>query len=204
MKSLLDIRKVVETDLTMPASPFSGNRTYSSLFLVPAFEINLSSLVYHYFVNAYLDDHQIDHIYKKPLFFLVEVKKLDDNFRRIDIDLQRNKNFRYTYLAGTNGIGFLFMYVFECPPEYYSEYDKFIKGQYSKFSERYKGRFYKTVPGQEGGFDESPISGVMYKTPKIKEKVEKIIGVELSSSDEYFGKPDERIEIFRNNKMIKR
>ena len=201
MKNLYDIRKVIEADFKMPNSPFSGNRTYTSLFLIPAFEINLNSLIYHFFVNAYLDDYKIEHIYKRPMFFLVETKKIDDNFRRIDLDLQRNKNFRYTYVAGTHGLSFLFMYVFECPSQYAQEYDRFLNGEYSKFSENYKGRFYRLIQDQEGGFDESPISGVMYKTAKTKEKVEKIIDVQLSPSQEYFGKPDKKLEIFRYDKI---
>ncbi|HVY01652.1 MAG TPA: hypothetical protein VHA12_02720 [Candidatus Nanoarchaeia archaeon] len=49
---------------------------------------------------------------------------------------------------------------------------------------------------KEIGFDESPISGVMYKTERLKEKVEQIIGEPLSPTQEYFGVPDKRIEIF--------
>lgn len=196
MNNLYDIRKAIHVDVKIPNSPFSGNRTYSTLFLAPAFELNLNSALWHYFVNAYLDDYTIEHVYKRPLFILLETRKLDDSFKRVDFDLQRNKNFRYSYVAGTHGLSFLFMYVFECPEQYTEEYDRFLKGQYSKFSERYKGRFYKIIPDSEGGFDESPISGVMYKTDKLKEKVEDIIGVPLSPSQEYFGIPDKRIEIF--------
>jgi hypothetical protein len=92
---------------------------------------------------------------------------------------------------------YLYMYVFECPPEFQRDYKRFLEGTYSKFSSSYKSRFNRTVPNREGRFVESPVYGALFKTTKVKEKIEELIGQTLGDDEEYWGRYKPEFEIFR-------
>lgn len=197
-----NIRELLDLDLNLPNSPYSGHRTYSSLFLTPAFSINLNSDLYDYFINTYIDDYDFKHLHERPLFLLTETLTTGGSYKEVDRELRLNKNFRHTYIAGTHKGMMLIMYVFECPDEYKADYDRFLKGQYSKFSEKYKERFPKVTRDSKGKYVESPLYGAIYKTATFKKQVEKMIcdpkeGERLDPNQEYFGIPSRKIEIFR-------
>jgi len=194
MNSLKDLIKV---KIQLPDSVFTGNRTYSSLFLGPLFGLDLSTDIYYYIVNLYLDDERFEHRYKRPLFLLLDTKQFDEPYREIDTNLKNNKNFVYSYVVGSADNMFLVMYVFECPDESIPDYDKFLSGQYSKFSSKLKSRFNKLAPDGKGGYEESPLYGVLFKTKTWKKKVEQQIDSTLDPSQEYFGTPNMDLEIFK-------
>jgi hypothetical protein len=150
-----------------------------------------------FFVNAYIEDLEFEHSYRFPLFLLIKVKEHNQEYKDIHQTLAGNKNFVYSYVAGREGMEYLYMYVFECPSEFIKDYERFLQGTYSKFSPSYKSRFNRTVPNREGRFVESPIYGALFRTAKIKEKIERIIGETLGNEQEYWGVYEPRIEIFR-------
>ena len=189
--------------INIPNSPFTGNRTYSSLFLPPAFNIPFDSTLAAYLVNTYIDDAGLKHSFKRPYFVLLQANDISENFKELDRELKENQYFVYDYYVGSNEDGsMLFMYVFECPNELRTDYDKFLKGEYSKFSANFKSRFAKIVPDIHGKYIQSPLYGVLYKTPEWKKKIEGIIcdpneNEHLDANQEFFGKPEEKFEIFR-------
>lgn len=198
----INTRDIIETNISFPNSIYTGQRTYSSLFLIPAFDIDVSSDIYDFFVNAYIDDYQLKHVYKRPLFILLETRGLTTRFKKINEQLRKHKYFIYDYVAGSYQDKILYMYVFECPDEFKNDYDRFLKGEYSKFSDKYKTRFQKSYEDERGNFIESPLYGAIYKTPTFKRKVEKLLfdpsdGQKLDPQQEYFGSPERKIEVFR-------
>lgn len=192
----MSVRTPVSIKIDLPNSIFSGERTYSSLFLPPAFDLNFDSEIYDYFVNAYIDDDEKSHSYKRPLFVLMETSHSLQKFSEVDRILRDNRNFVYTYFVGADADKFYYMYVFECPDEFRYDYDCFLRGEYSKFSTKYKSRFSKMIPSGNS-WVESPLFGVIYKTSTHKKKVEHLLGERLDKEQEFFGQPDRKIEVFR-------
>lgn len=196
----MNILEPWKVEINYPNSVFTGQVTYSTLFLSPVFGINLDGKISNYLVNMYLNDAQLEHLYLRPLFILLKTKEIDNDFVEIDNMLQKNRNFVYTYAVGEHEDEKLYMYVFNCPDEYIVDYDKFVNGEYSKFSSKLKAKFSRVIPAGTG-YEESPLYGVLYKTPSFKKKVEKFLFNDptehLDNESEYFGKPDSKIEIFR-------
>jgi hypothetical protein len=198
----MNTREIINIEVKLPNSVFSGQSTYSSLFLPPVFDLNVHGDVSDYLINAYTNDAGIQHVYTRPLFVLLATNPLDPSFKQVNTDLLRNRNCVYSYCAGSYKDEILYMYVLECPDEYREDYDKFSNGQYSKFSSKLKARFARTIPDSRGQYVESPLYGIIYKTPTFKKKVEQYIFLDptekLDKEQEYFGTPSENIEIFRH------
>lgn len=201
MVDYLDIRDSLNIDFSYPDSVFTGNMTYSTLFLPPAFGIVMDEKLASLFINAYLNDAGFKHLYERPYFILIGTDSIDDIFNEVDSDFRENPNFVYTYFVGTNKGKLLYMYVFECPPKYKDDYDRFVEGKYSTFSTDYKSKFARIIPDENGNFIESHLYGVIYKTPSLKRKVENLLFLDpkekLDKNQEYFGKPDKKVETFR-------
>lgn len=191
-------KQITEVKVNNPQSVLSGANTYSTLFLIPAFDVHLDKYLYGMFVNSYTNDMELNHVYSKPLFVLVSVDNPRDYlYLKTDMILRENKTHVYNYVVGRWQGSYLIMYVFECPEEFSADYEAFTLGKYSTFSERYKQRFTKMVPNLNGEVIESPIYGVLYKTNIMKSKIEKIIGQRLEKSQELFSVPIPEYETFR-------
>lgn len=183
--------------VSRPNSVFSGENTYTTLFLMPAFDCFMDTGRYKYFINSYIDDIGIKHCFKRPLFVLVKYEAHTEGLLELTNYLRGNKYFVYTYLAGTTDNALLRMFVFECPPKYKSDYDAFLQAKYSKFSDQYKTKFNPSFRSVTGVAVESPLYGVVYKTETLKRKVEGFIGQKLDKEQEYFGILTPEFEIFR-------
>lgn len=195
----MNLREKVDITIKYPESVFTGDRTYSSLFLPPVFGIMFDSTLSKMLVNTYLNDKHLNHNYNRPLFLLLKVRDIDYRYNEVNLDLIKNPNFVYKYCVGTNKGYILYMYVFESPKEFEQDYDNFIKGKYSQFSPKLKSKFARVVPDLTGKYVESPLYGAIYKTPTLKKSIENILfepGEKLDPSQEYFGKPDINIETF--------
>lgn len=197
IKNDIDIWSVASVPVNQINSPFSGDNTYSTLFLTPAFDVYLEAHLYHTFINSYIDDAEIKHLFKRPLFALIKYKERTLDVKEVNAYLKSKPSYVYSYLAGTYKDCYLRVYVFECPSAFKNDYDRFIKGEYSKFSYEYKDKFNKTTTSPSGIPIESPLYGVVNKTGFLKRKMEKIMDEKLSPSQEYFGIPIPEFEVFR-------
>lgn len=196
-----DISIVTETNIGNIKSPFSGENTYTTLFLVPAFDVYMDTPFYKYFINAYIDDKDLTHYFKRPLFILVHLKDNSDRTADLQNYLVTRKAFIYDYIVGTKDGSLLKMYVFECPSKFKADYDLFLKARYSKFSNDYKAKFNRIITSVTGQNMESPLYGAVHRTPTMKKKVEAIIGEVLDKEQEYFGELKPDYEIFRYVKV---
>lgn len=206
----VDIKSLTRFKVEYPNSMFSGHSTYTTLFMLPAFDIHLDDKTYKLFVNSYIDDTELKHEYNRPLFLLLKAKVDNlEEFKKIEQAILQNKNFTYVYPVGTDEDSYLFMYVLECPKRFSSDYDLFLQSKYSLFSPDYKNRFHKTVPTTDGkAYEESPLYGVLFKTEFFKKKIENLLTyinkkadvnspIILSPTQEYFGEIKPAYEIFR-------
>lgn len=191
------IKEVTKIEVTRPHSVFSGDNTYTTLFVLPMYDVYIDSRWYKNFINGYIDDVGLRHCFKRPLFVLVKYDITQEKPYEVLNHLLSRKSFVFSYLVGTQGNELFRMFVFQCPVKYKSDYDKFIKAQYSQFSVEYKSKFNQTIRTGTGLSMESPLYGVIYKTPTLKKKVEGFIGEPLSKDQEYFGLLKPEFEIFR-------
>jgi hypothetical protein len=209
-KSDIDIKDVTVTVLKEIKSHFSNHNTYSTLFLTHAFNIELTTAVYEMYVNSYIDDHGFMHLFNRPLFTLFKVNDKEiKKFQETNTILTSNDNFVYVYCVGRTNNYYLFMYVFECPDTYKTDYDKFLEGKYSEFSIAYKSKFNKKVMLTDTSYTESPIYGSIFKTDDMRSKIEAILSynsteihspVTLDPSGEFWPAPKDEFEIFNYTK----
>lgn len=200
-KNDIILKDVTALKIVSPESKFTGDNTYTSLFILPAYDIFLSASRHKHFVNAYIDDRLLRHCFKRPLFFLVRYEAHTEALLELTKYLRSKKGFVYTYLAGTEGKALLRMFVFECPAHYRQDYDHFLKGQYSKFSLNYKDQFVETIRDISGAAFESLMYGAIYKTTTHKKKMERIMGERLNNEQEFFGALKPEFEVFRFKKQ---
>lgn len=94
------------------------------------------------------------------------------------------------------------IYQFDVPTAFQREYDLFMKGKYSKFSDEYKKRildFHKTdeMARQLGTtVENTKIYGILHKSKILKEEIEQRIGTSLHESEEVYSIPYDNEETF--------
>lgn len=202
-KSDIDIKKITSVSLTELHSYLSDRSTYASLFLIPAFDLELNAKTYELYENSFIDHEGFMHLFDRPLFTLFKVgeKEIKD-FQNINKTLTSNPNFVYTYCVGRTNNYYLYMYVFECPKAFEKDYDKFLEGKYSQFSIAYKAKFMRNVMIFDGSYEESPIYGALFKTDKMRQKMEGIVGEKIDPQGEFWSPPKDEYEIFNYTKKI--
>lgn len=164
---------------------FSSLPTKTNTFLLPLLNKTKFQLKYDsYFVNSYLsDDHEyLCLMYRytgTPLYKTFEQSILSDKLcvKHLDHD-----NYHVIYL-------------FKIPNEFKDDIDYFIKGKYSKFSKELKRRIMKFY----GVNMDSTISQIIFKSPKLKQMIEKDLGVTIDNNAELASVPVLEDEIYTLN-----
>lgn len=172
------IKNVLVYDLSI------AKHTKSSIFLVPMFGGNRSLYMWsQLFMNCFLyEEDNVPHIqllYRfsgDPLFLKFEkaLKKFDNYVRKED----PNSNF--------------VLFTFTIPARQKSNYNKFIKGQYSKFSKLYKMNL---LEFHNYGTD-SLIGQVIFKAKARKRSLEKLLGCPLDKDSELLSIINIKNEVF--------
>lgn len=191
------LKNITALNVFRPKSVFSGENSYTTLFMLPMYEVYMDSTRYKHFINGYVDDVGLRHCFKRPLFILIKYEAHTESLLEITNYLMSKKSFVYSYLAGTEGNSLLKMFVFECPNQFRTDYDHFLKGKYSKFSAHLQQKFNQFIKSIDGSAMESPLFGAIHKTSTFKKTVEKILDERLSPNQEYFGELKNEFEIFR-------
>lgn len=175
-----------------------GPYTKTTHFLLPGLHIsnNLQTFT-KYFVNAFIDDEEITHIIKNPVFVLCKTKAFDADWLKFETALKSSPRCIYDYIVGKFEDDYLVMFLFEFPPAYRADYFKFIEGEYSQFSEQYKKLFIEKLKDDNGTEKENSLYGIIHKTQTFKHKLEKIIDERLDPQKEYWEKWSVNREIFR-------
>lgn len=138
----------------------------SVYFILPMIDINSN---YRHLINSYLGDskYPTDNFNK----ILVELKYKDNTILN-NIHLENN----YETEDGT------YIYVFNIPEKYNEDYQLFLKGKYSLFSEKYKKKILSFVIKKP--IQTSYVYKILYKTSDLKFELEESIGQELPDDAE--------------------
>ena len=175
------------------------SKTYSTQFLSPMLPSEALKTKRRFgLVNLYVGDLQHDVQHENAIYALYK-PKFTVKFDKFICKLQKHPRFQELYgIKRFNGevirdIVDHIMIVFDVPGRYIEDYQKFLKGDYSKFSLVYKHRF---RPGTN-------IYRVIHRDPRLKKHWEKELNVNLDHT-ELMAKPKMDLEIFRyTNKDFK-
>lgn len=144
-----------------------SNWNKSVYFILPMIGINSN---YPNLINCYLGD-----IVNKPEYnfekIFVHLKFRDDR------NMMKSTYYNSFYRDETDNI-ISYIYIFDIPNHYSLDYKLFCQGSYSMFSKRYKDQILSLIRTRP--IQNSPTYKVLYKTLDLKQKIEEMIGEELS------------------------
>lgn len=117
----------------------------STMFLLRGLGLEVSSLAKYGFISAYVDDIDHDIKYERGVYLLFKPKIVDELQRFLMSEYGKAEGFShglkedYDYLGGYVVAAYVF------PNKYREDYEKFLMGEYSKFSDAYKKLFPKEI-----------------------------------------------------------
>lgn len=158
--------------------------------IVMATKVNTKGIPY--LINCFVkDDGRPD--LKNHIFLLYE-KPIGQLFEQLDSHLKHCKHFleNYTVDEGYE------MYAFRVPGKYQTEYDNFLLGKYSRFSDSYKQKIMSYHSLSEGG----PVYNVLYKAESKYLELEERYKIKIPRSQENSSKPYmDTPKGFKNNEI---
>lgn len=151
----------------------------SAYFILPLLELNVNRD--KNFINTYLLSK--NHDFDFNTLYLELYNPIDK--------LERNSNYIGKFDTTDNNV----MYIFKIPDFYLSEYELFLSGQYSKFSDKAKMIACKSVAGKDG-ITNTNIYGILYKTDERRKYIENLVGEKLHADAELCSIPNLEREIY--------
>ena len=82
------------------------------------------------------------------------------------------------------------IFTFDVPKKYLKDYQNFLDGKYSKFSDEYKQR----VLNFNDSNKQSSLGQILYQDPKRRKRMERELGIELNKDSELLSIIDYKIE----------
>lgn len=160
----------------------------STLFLLPGIGLSDIQLKKYGFISAYVDDANHDIKYESSVFLLFKPKNLETLQYFISKEYKRTTLLKedYDYDGGYVVMAYSFN------KDYYEDYEKFLVGEYSKFSAKYKALFpsYESVRLDGVIKQVNTLSyRVFNKVESFKLYIEREIGMVLPSEAELWGSP---------------
>jgi len=147
-----------------------------------------------YLVNAYLGDtSMVDWDLDSPDVFVLLRWAYNQSFKDLEKMLEMDKYFKVSYDLLDNYI----MFVFTISPSFRPDFDRFMEGSYSEFSDPAKIRIMRHRTKS------SPMPLILDKDRSLKEHWENKIGVQLSSNDEVWPIVNKDDEVFDKNEFKK-
>ena len=146
-----------------------------------------------FLVNAYLGDKSmLDWDLESPDVFVLVKYYGNRKFLDLEKEIEKDKYFKTSYnLWG----GRYIMFVFTISPSFKSDYDKFLEGKYSQFSDPAKIRLMRHRSPN------SPMPLILDKDNSLKMYWENRLGTELSSDDEVWPIVERNDEFFDREKF---
>lgn len=196
-KNNVNVEDVIMEDYKVPESVFDKKRTKTTLFMLPTIFPNNSLISTEYFVNAFIDDTKFKHSLNGVIFILFKTDPKNYKWQMLAQKLRSKTEYVLEYFCGMQDDKYLIMMVFKVPDKYTNEYQYFIDGKYSKFSENYKKLFPRHVYDERAQPKESTIWQALYKSEELRKSMENFLGVEFAPEDELWGKPEPKFEVYR-------
>jgi len=198
-----EFKETITNTYKSKESIYNGVHTKTSLFLLPMLGLTLkNSFIRKHLLNAYLDDLEFTHDFKRPIFILLKTKSFKDpSFEELVNIFRQKKEIKIDYDLGVQLIDDikynLVMFVFECPEKWIKDYYCFKSGHYSKMSDEYKNLFPRETIDKDKKPVESLMWGVMHKSDFRKNQV----ALHFTVKDN-LGKPKNLVEYNRLRKEI--
>jgi len=171
----------------------ASKSTLTTILLLPSIGMSRRALLKYGFINAYLADIDSEIEYRDCIYLLFRPDSIE-KFEAFYMRERESKNFvtQYDYEGG------YIVLVYSILDKYKSDYNLFLEGKYSKFSEEYKETFPKFVKviNSETGITESQISlqfHILNKSVALKNMWEEELKVkfkDLGEDMEVWGKYD--------------
>lgn len=165
---------------TVSKIKYSKSKTYLLPLLSEVLDLNIKFLPY--LINTYMFDENNEH--KDCIFILHEFNFKNPEFTKYEHNLLNNPLFVKHIDVGNKVV-----YVFKFPEEYLNEYNCLLNSQYSKFGEDAKQlilRFWGEVySGNSAGVNFLlKVKQILYKDSKLKERLQKELGVIIDKDQE--------------------
>ena len=181
----------------------------STIFLLPAIKIK-DSIKKEFrdngFINTYITTNKVKYPYK-VIFLLFRPDEFTFEYAGFENRLISNENYIECLDIGNKYI----LYTFKIPEIFTKEYNLFIEGKYSEFSDKYKDLFprkshvfdsnKKPITDKKGNYvlEDSPYFKIFNKNKDFKDNLASKLGYEDSSmldDMELYDKQDETKEKF--------
>jgi hypothetical protein len=176
--------------------------TCSTIFLLPSIGLQRKDILKYGFINAYLGDvhHEPDH--DMSLYLLFKPQDMDKMQEFLNREYKRTK----LILEDYDYVGGYVVVVYHIDPEYYREFELFLKGKYSKFRKKYRDLFSKTadIVTEDGKVvkEMSLAHHIFDRTPSIRNYWEEKLETQMDEDAEMWSKPDvEGVEMLDINKV---
>lgn len=190
-----------EIENTKKKLRYSKSKTYLLPLLSEVLDLNIKFLPY--LINTYLFDENNE--YENCIFILHEFNFKNPEFTKYEHKLTNNSLF-----VKHIDIDDKVVYIFKFPEEYLNEYNCLLNSQYSKFGDDAKQlilRFWGEVySGNSAGVAFLlKIKQILYKEIKLKERLQKELGVIINNNQELGDYVDPYNEVFNSEdfKQIK-
>ena len=169
-----------EIENTKKKLRFNKSKTYLLPLLSEVLDLNIKFLPY--LINTYLFDENNE--YENCIFILHEFNFKNPEFTKYEHKLINNELF-----VKHIDIDDKVVYIFKFPEEYLNEYNCLLNSQYSKFGDDAKQlilRFWGEVysDNSAGVNFLLKIKQILYKEIKLKERLQKELGVTIDSNQE--------------------
>lgn len=163
----------------------------TTIFMVPPFGVGRDRLTYNGFIGAYLGDvNKPDLKYKMGIYFLFKPEDMS-SFEDFLYEEREERGMQIVEDYDYEGGYVVLIYLLE--DRYSEDYEKFLKGEYSKFSNRFKNTFPKTlIAVGDDGYERPEISTqyrVFNKDASLKEYLEEKFDVDIGDM-ELWSKPN--------------
>lgn len=173
---------------------FNKSKTYLLPLLSEVLDLNIKFLPY--LINTYLFDENNE--YENCIFILHEFNFKNPEFTKYEHKLTNNELF-----VKHIDIDDKVVYIFKFPKEYLNEYNCLLNSQYSKFGDDAKQlilRFWGEVySGNSAGVNFLlKVKQILYKEQKLKERLQKDLGVIIKNDQELGDYVDPYNEVFNS------
>jgi len=182
----------ISRELKRICDKIKPTKTLEFLFPLTGYDkVDLAPLL----VNAYLGDKDmIDWDSESPDIFVLMKYYGTAQFMRLEKEIENNEYFKTSYSLWD---GSYVMFVFTISPSFKADYDKFLQGKYSQFSNPAKIRIMRHRSPN------SPMPLILDKDNSLKLYWEEKLNVELSNDDEVWPILNVNDEFFDRNKFKK-
>lgn len=162
----------------------------STLFLLSPLGLSRRVLKEFGFINCFLKDGNRDLHIVNPVLLLFKPDDMDTFQMFVEEEYKRSRYLveDYDYIGG------YVVLVYKFPEEFNSDFQLFLEGKYSKFSDKFRKIYPKIIKiVDEYGRRHDELSSqyrIIYKTDDWKEQIEKDYNVLIDKDQEYWSVPD--------------